>query len=338
MTFEEWDEELEQELLEELAEEEEEQEEDDRGDEVDDDDDDDEDESDEESEDDEEESDDEESDEDEESDDDDDDEESEDDDESDDKDDPRSKMIPRHRFDQVYNDMKKFRDADRAKAERIAELERQKPSAPQDEGVNDQIKETRKAMLKAINDGKDEEAEQLFEKLDELQEQKINQRLAEGSKTSTKQAAEEVEYNLLVERIEGDFPVFDENSNYYDQELVDLVMGIQSQFEQAGDKPSLALEKAMHFYREETDEAMQAAGLLDPDESKEKPSKSLKKRSITQKKKNKDAKGQQPPKTRGSESSSKSDMSIDDLVRMSDSEFDKLTPEEIRRMRGDTAV
>lgn len=258
-------------------------------------------------------------------------------DEDKDKDDRKSQSIPRQRFDEVYGKFKSEREKNRQLAARVAELEKGgkgEETKTQPDDLSKEIKDLRGKMLKAIDDGKTDEASELMDKIDELNDRRIDQRLSEGFKTTSKASTQEVEYNLLVERIEEDLPVFDEASEHYDQDLVDDVMEIEAEFEKAGNAPAVALEKAMRYYKDEVEEAMKAKGLIDPDEKVE-TKKTLKSRSVDQKKKNKKAKGSQPSKTSGA---SKTDtLSVQDLATMSEEEFDKLSEAKIRELRGDLA-
>jgi hypothetical protein len=111
--------------------------------------------------------------------------------------------------------------------------------------LEEQIMELRKADRKAIMKGDEDESVRLGTEIDRLNRQIIIQQSESMSAIDKESAREEIRTELAVEKLQGIYPVLDENSEAFDQQLVDFVLAEQGRLiREARMSPSKALTKA----------------------------------------------------------------------------------------------
>ena len=233
--------------------------------------------------------------------------------------------------------LKKAQAKRRAAEQRVAELERQlqqRASETSDRQkqemakVEARVEELYEQIEDARAEGRTKDAAKLQRELDG-----INQDLTrkQAAWLATKQALESqhlATYNALVGELETIDPRFDENSDEFDEDLVDRVSELTEGYESKNVPLPDALRKALRLiigvdpFRE---------GRKLRAEDKKPPAK----KAVAKKpdlKKNLDAKKRQPPEDRGSEVERNTEV---DPLKLSDEEFEKLPDATKRRLRGD---
>ena len=253
--------------------------------------------------------------------------------------DDKGKFIPKARFDEA---LRKERDKAEAAQREAAELQKQLQSVNKDAKVVDlekQLDDLRDKQNEALLDGNKEQARELGRQADRINRQIM---IAESQTLST-QAAEEARESIRVEtaieRLEEIYPALKEDSETYDQDLVDLVLAKQQQLI---NRDKMSASQALTKAANDIMTRMQPAAKVDD----EKPAGGLAgakgtkvtERATTGKQKAVDAALKTPPDTRdvgidtdkaGMKDGLPTPMSVDDL---------KAIPEAtLKRMRGDLA-
>jgi hypothetical protein len=259
------------------------------------------------------------------------DEDDEEDEESDDEEEDH--RIPKSRLDQVLRQ----RDEER---ERVAWLEEQLSTIIKNQGQPKQeevVKEdtpptydfdTKEAQyIELILEGEVKDAAKLRQEInnarDSLNEWKMNQFRNESSQVAYS-AIEEKEYQSLLKDTIRTFDIFNDQSDNYNGEAVQMANTLMSGYMQQGMSKKEALANAVRrvtpFYTKE--------------EQKAEPQKKVSDRNKTATKKAVKASKAQPPKTKSSRASKRSLDNVD-LSKMSERQYAKLTAKEKAILRGD---
>lgn len=252
----------------------------------------------------------------------------------------RSQYIPRSRFDQVNAKLKEAEQERQLLAKKLAETGK----SGEDSAVPDlakQIKDTRKKMLAAISDNDLDLADQLMEEMDSLTEQRVEARVAEQTKRSSRETRNDIEYELYVQQVIKELPIFDDEGEKYDDTLTADIMELQGKMERAGDSPVSALEHALHYYRDEIDESMEQSGLsasrnregLRQTRGKQEEVRSKRRSGAVSKARK--AESSQPKRGKGASADSKDELDFPSILRLSDEDWDKIPEKRRRAARGD---
>lgn len=156
--------------------------------------------------------------------------------------------IPKSRFDSA---VLKERERAEAAERRLAEVERQQGQINRDmdfdKAFND-VKALRAQERKALIDGDEEKAAQLSEQADRLNFQLATARASDISAAAKDQVLEQMRMDLAVESIEENYPVLDEKSEEFDQDITDDVLDKQRGYMDRERLPaSKALMKAVKY-------------------------------------------------------------------------------------------
>ena len=168
--------------------------------------------------------------------------------------------IPKSRYDEQ---MRKERERAEAAERRLAEIEQQRQQVAR--GVDltkleEQVRDLRTQERKALISGDDEKAAQLSEQADRLNRQIAIEQARDLSAAAKEQAREEIRMELVIERIETDYPQLDENSESFDQELTDDVLDKQRGYmERDRLSPSKALIKAVKYVMDRANQMQTSA-------------------------------------------------------------------------------
>lgn len=159
--------------------------------------------------------------------------------------DDKGRFIPKARFDEAVT---KEREAREAAERRVAELQGQIQQVDRTadvEKLETQLTELRKQERRAIMDGDEDKSIALAGQIDRLNRQISIQEAQHMSNQAKEGAREEIRLELAIEKLEATYPALKQDSETYDQDLVDLVLAKQQQLI-ARDKmsPSQALIKA----------------------------------------------------------------------------------------------
>lgn len=269
-----------------------------------------------------------------------------DDDDDDDADDSDDESVPRWRLNQQT---KKLRQAEREKQELERQLKRmregdndaarkEEPQADPEAQVQAQLTQlrTQREQLRdeyevAIIDGDNKRSKTLRAQIDALDDQIFETRLEARSKKvmkeSQSQTALQTELDMAAEKVAAKYDAFNANHEFYDEDMVTEVVAYRNALMQMGKKPSLALQEA-------ADTIALKYG-VDPNTADNTPApKPAKKTEARSKGKREKVKKAQPAKMPGQRNQPK----LHDVASMTDEEFDKLSPQERAKLRGDYRV
>ena len=156
--------------------------------------------------------------------------------------------IPKSRFDaQIAKERERAQVAER----RLAEIEATRAQVARGADISKleaDVKEIRAQERKALINGEDEKAAAFSEQADRMNRQIALEQARDLSAADKERAREEIRMELVIERIESDFPVLDEDSDDFDQDITDDVLDKQRGYmERERLSPSKALLKAVKY-------------------------------------------------------------------------------------------
>lgn len=262
--------------------------------------------------------------------------------EAEDDDNEDNETIPRWRLNQ---ETKKRRQAERERLELERELEAfRNGKAPKDDTPRpDPAKETEKKLNDlrtqreklrdeyevALIDGDTKKSKIVRAQIDALDDQifetRVDTRAQQVTENTTTRTQIETELQRTADSVAKQYDAFNPEHEYYDEDMVSEVVAYRNALMQQGRKPGEALQKAADTIAMQY--GVEANG--EPTESTTKPKD--KKRTEQRSKGKEKMKGKQPPKMPGQRNSPKKP----DITSMTDAEFDKLSPEERAKLRGD---
>lgn len=256
----------------------------------------------------------------------------EDKDEGDDKDD-KSITIPKDRFDKAVGKARKEAELATTRANELqARLDAQSGNADAKK-IEGQIDELEEKLEAAIADGNKEAKIAARQQIRALNQQLAEARAAAHATRASAVAIEQIRYDALIDRLEAEHPELNPDDDSYDEEVITELWEIKEAFEAKGQSSSEALKKALKVYYKgaKAPEKEEKEDKKEDDSGDDRTEAAVKKALETKKK--------QPADTKkvglDSDGAGKKDGKID-LAKLSDAEFDKLTPEQIKAARGDS--
>jgi colicin import membrane protein len=255
---------------------------------------------------------------------------------------PTGIMIPKERFDTA---VKKARDAAEAAIKRADEAEAKLKAdlgAKENTKLETELDELEEALEGAIADGNVEKKKAIRTEIRKKNQELADIRAQAHATRASAIAIEQVRYDATVERIEAEHPELNPDSAEFDDDLFAEALELKEAFEAKGHSSSEALKKAVGVVFRGAKAPAKAAEDDDAGEeekeAREKAEKLAAERKAAAVKKGLEAKGKQPADTkkagRDSDAAGKTDKI--DPAKLSDAEFDKLTPEQLKKLRGDT--
>lgn len=248
--------------------------------------------------------------------------------------------IPKERYDAA---VKKAREETKKANERADELEaklKARDGEAKTEEIEKQIDDLEEKLEKAIADGNAELKASYRKQIRGLQQDISDARAAAHAARATAVAVETMRYNALVNQLETEHPETNPEHESYDQEVVDELHEYKSAFEAKGYSSSDALTKAMKavFKGGPAPEPKKADKDADAEAKAQKAKDEAAKRAEEARKKGHDTKSKQPADTKAvgedSDKGGKRGGKLD-IEKMTDKDFDKLTDEELKALRGD---
>ena len=243
--------------------------------------------------------------------------------------------IPKSRFDEQVG---KEREAREAAERRAAELEQQlslrqgkDEQGKQLEAVDEKLDALESSYQELILDGNAEEAAAVRKEIRSLERQLARYEAEQLAAQSTSQILEGERFNVVVARLEADYPALNPNSEHFDQDLCDLVLSRQrTLMQQEGLSPSQAMARAAEKVAER---------FLKPSEGKDPKglAKAQEDRKQEQLRKNLDTMTKQPAsmKSSGLDSDKLGQNDVPDAAKMTYEEFCNLPDSTLAKMRGD---
>ena len=181
-------------------------------------------------------------------------------------DDKGSIHIPKKRFDEVVtqrNDLALERDTLAKQVEMmqnyIKQVQAQQQQAqqpqqqqPQQPPAQDQMRELRRLYNQSLIDGDLERADQAMDMMDNLRRQQIEREVLQRAVTETRaMSADEMDQQQYFTKLNSyvqEYPVFDENSPYYDAQLSNEALEIGKALIQSGMTRTQALDKLIGIF------------------------------------------------------------------------------------------
>lgn len=160
---------------------------------------------------------------------------------------PKEPAIPKARFDEVRT---KAKERETALLNRIAELEKQTAKEVQ---VQDAVKLEKEVEAledeyqKLLDDGKLDRAKEVMRQIRLKERQIVTAEAEHKSERARVQAVEQLKFDMLVEKIESEFPALNPDSDQFDEAVVEEVVLLRTGFERAGLSSTAALTKAVKY-------------------------------------------------------------------------------------------
>lgn len=181
-------------------------------------------------------------------------------------DDKGSIHIPKKRFDEVVtqrNDIALERDTLAKQVEMMQnyikqvqaqqqQVQQQPQQQPQQPPAQDQMRELRRLYNQSLIDGDLDRADQAMDMMDNLRRQQIEREVLQRAVTETRaMSADEMDQQQYFTKLNNyvqEYPVFDENSPYYDAQLSAEALDIGKALIQSGMTRTQALDKLIGIF------------------------------------------------------------------------------------------
>ena len=249
--------------------------------------------------------------------------------------------IPKQRLDQ---EIAKRRAAEESAARRIEELEkqivRQRESADV-RRLESRVGQLDAALEKAMDEGDTKEARAIRAEI-RATERLINRaEAAQQSIEAKQQAVAEVRYDLVLSRIEFEYPQINPDSDEFEASKAEECFELIEAFKSKGASPDQALARAVRYVLGPPRSALQVAEQeLGKDGLRRAAADPKEERALEARKKIADATRRQPPAGRGVgvDSDRLGDhkkLTADEIARMSQKQFAKLDEDTLKALRGD---
>lgn len=250
---------------------------------------------------------------------------------------PKKKiLIPKDRFDQGIAKARKEAEAEKNRADQAeARLRAQEGELKEDE-VNAAIDVLEEELENAVKDGNTEAKARIRKEIRALSQQLTDSKAAVHAIRATAVAIEQVRYDAAVSLAEKEHPELDPDGDSYDEELVGELSEVTAAFVSRGLSSSESLKKALKVvYRGAKVPVVEKEDKEVEETDVEKEAKQRKADAVERGLK---AKGKQPAdQSKTGLNSDKQGKKGDgiDVTKISDKDFDKLSPEDLKKLRGD---
>lgn len=240
---------------------------------------------------------------------------------------PRKHMVPKSRLDEVLAKQKALeKQLDDLKAQK------QEPGeAPSDYAFDEKEVEYQNLVL----DGESQKAAALRKEIRAAERAQLEYELTSKIGESVSQSQQATALQQAASQLEDNFPVFNRNSDQYNEDYTQEVIDLRDAFIVKGENPVAALTKAAKFVLREYDLVDMgepaAAPSLSADAAPRVDEVAKKRAEVSRKLK---AAESQPPEMPGESSSARGEKSLD-IASMTEDEFNALPEATLRRLRGD---
>lgn len=247
--------------------------------------------------------------------------------------------IPKARFDELRRQAREREQALLDKVDALTRAAKQDAEKMDAKGLEKEVEELEVALQKQLDDGETAKARETMRAIRLKERQIIEAQVEHKSERARALAIEQFKVDTLVEKLEGEFPQINPDSDEYDEDVVAEIALMRTGFERTGMASSAAIAKAVKYV---LGTATKKEAEVDDDES-EGGKKGLRDtktnaRKQEQVKKNVEAATKQPPKLdkAGVDSNKKGGGAESKTVsEMSDEELAALPASTRARLRGD---
>ena len=237
---------------------------------------------------------------------------------------PKKPMVPKSRLDEVLAKQKALqKQLDEMKAS-------QEPAEDAPEEFDFDKGEIEYQQL--VLDGESEKAAALRQTMRKAEREQIAYEMRKEMGTTVAKSAQETALATAAQEMESAFPVFDQNSESFNQELTQEVVELRDAFITQGFDVVDALSKAVNFVVKSNDivtSGEEAPTLADAPKKQAVADK--KRKEVSRKLK---AAESQPPEMPGESSSARGDQAIN-VNNLTEDEFNALPDATLKRLRGD---
>lgn len=244
----------------------------------------------------------------------------------------KGQTVPKSRLDDVIKERNELR-------REMEELKQaQKPPAPAAPAYDFESKE--KLYQEAILDGENEKAKAIRAEINEATRAQLSAELTQEVERTVNRKNEETALQIAADKLQQDFPIFNQDSSDYDEAITQEVIDLRDAFITQGVRPVDALAKASDYVIKTNNiaapEAEESTGLAGKAAPPKKPvdevaTQRKKKAQVAQKL---DAAAKQPPELPGESSSNHGEKALD-ISSLSEEEFNALPEATLKRLRGD---
>ena len=237
--------------------------------------------------------------------------------------------IPKERFDEALS---KARSREEALNQRIAELEKRIQTGTKKVEVAEaqtKLEELQDKYEEYLVDGDRENAKKIRSQIDKLRDDLIDSRTSEKSDAARRAAIDELKYDSLLAKLEGDYAAINPDSENYNQDQTEEVGVLLEAFVSRGFTRHAALEKAVKY----------VLGPVKKTEATDDSDVIRDERATKARKKAADAAKKQPPSTtnvgKDSDKGGKQNPAGVDVFRLSQDKFAELDEDTLSKLRGD---
>lgn len=234
---------------------------------------------------------------------------------------PQEPRIPKNRFDEVNERRKKAE-------QRLAELEG-KNKQQQEPTVDFDFEAKEDAYMDAVLDGDKQEARNIRQEIRQAEKQLYEQQMRQASTSTREETKAELELQSTINELQTQYPVFDGNSDNYDQNLTEEALELFEGFKAQKYDPATAMRRAVRYVAR----ANQLDAQGNPVETPAEEPKAQHKAEPEAGRKKVKRQAKQPPQPDPRQVSD-----APDPMSMSEDEFDKLSDQELAKIRGDLNV
>ena len=240
---------------------------------------------------------------------------------------PKKPMVPKSRLDEVLAKQRKLQEQlDALSAEKEVSS-----NEPVPEAYDFDIKELE--YQEHVLNGETDKAVALRKEIRAAEKTQLEFEIGQKFNQHTEESKEIDALQVAAKNMETKYPMFDQYSSDYNQELTQEVLSLRDAFISQGITPAGSLEKAVNFVvKTNSIEVVGEESTLDAPAPKQTTDQVAKKRKEVSKKLK--AAETQPPDMPG-ESSSAHGEKVVDISSMTDEEFNALPAATLKRLRGD---
>jgi len=232
---------------------------------------------------------------------------------------PNEPRIPKHRFDEV-NERRKAAEA------RLAKMEREKTANGGEPTVDFDFNAKEDEYMDAVLDGDKEKARSVRQEIRQAETQLYQQQMQQTSVDTREQTKAELDLNTTIQNLQTQYLQFDGQSDVYDSNLTEEALDLFEGFKSRGYDPTTAMNRAVR-YVVRANGIEQTAAEPEPEPAK---AESQHKATPEQGKGKTKRAAKQPPEPAGHSVSEQPD-----VMYMSEEDFDKLSDQELAKLRGD---
>jgi len=238
-------------------------------------------------------------------------------------------MIPKDRLDQELAKRRQLEN-------KLKELEERTNSEKAETKVDFDFDDAETKYMNAVLDGETEKAKQIRAEIRQMERQQLQNELQASMQQTSQQTQAQIRLEAAVKEVVSAYPQLDLNAAEADQDLINETNELMTGFMSQGYDPVDALSKAVGYTTKSLGVNMdvdQPAVIPNAETRDLSAEKSAKRRQESAEKREK-AQTQQPPKLSGESQRSRDD-NVVDIFKMSDKDWNNLSDEQLRKLRGD---